>query len=70
MIFKTECQAEREKRDLAIFTEYNELMEIEGQSKTLVKEHLMKKYRVHSVGTIYSILNRVQERMKREEALS
>ncbi len=43
-IFKTECQKEREERDLAIYNEYNELMSVEGQSRTLVTEHLMKKY--------------------------
>lgn len=68
-IFKTECQREREKRDLAIFNEYNELMSVEGQSKTLVAEHLMKKYGVHSQGTIYVIRRRVEERLKQEGAL-
>ena len=43
-VFKTQCQAEREARDLAIYNEYNELMSVKGQSKTLVMEHLMKKY--------------------------
>lgn len=67
IIFKTECQTERENRDMAIFNEYNELMSVEGQSKTLVNEHLMKKYGVHSVGTIYTIRRRVQERLDRKE---
>ncbi len=68
IIFKTECQAEREKRDMAIYEEYNYLMSVDGQSKTLVIEHLMKKYGVHSVGTIYTIRKRVEEKLQREGA--
>lgn len=66
MLFKTDCKAKREARDLAIYNEYNELISIEGQSKTLVTEHLMKKYDIHSAGTIYVIRQRVEERLKRE----
>ena len=66
MIFKTDCKAKREARDLAIYNDYNELMSVEGQSKTLVTEHLMKKYDIHSSGTIYVIRKRVEERLKRE----
>lgn len=63
-IFKTECQEEREKRDLAIYNEYHELMAVKGQSRTLVTEHLMKKYGIHSAGTIYVIRRRVETRLK------
>lgn len=66
-IFKTDCQREREKRDLAIYNEYAELMSVEGQSKTLVTEHLMKKYGIHSQGTIYVIRRRVEEKLKTKE---
>lgn len=66
-VFKTQCQAEREARDLAIYNEYNELMSVNGQSKTLVMEHLMKKYGIHSIGTIYVIRRRVEERLKKKE---
>lgn len=66
-IFKTDCQREREKRDLAIYNEYAELMSVEGQSKTLVTEHLMKKYNIHSQGTIYVIRRRVEEKLKTKE---
>lgn len=62
-VFKTECQEEREKRDLAIFNEYNALMQAQGQSKTLVTAYLMKKYNVHSAGTIYLIRRRVKQRL-------
>ena len=63
-IFKTDCQKEREKRDLAIYNEYNEMMSVDGQSKTLVTEHLMKKYGIHSQGTIYVIRRRVEAKIK------
>lgn len=66
-VFKTPCQTEREARDLAIYNEYNSLMTIEGQSKTVVTEHLMKKYGIHSQGTIYLIRRRVEERLKSKE---
>lgn len=66
-VFKTSCQTEREARDLAIYNEYNSLMTVEGQSKTVVTEHLMKKYGIHSQGTIYLIRRRVEERLKSKE---
>ncbi len=66
-IFKTDCQREREKRDLAIYNEYTELMSVKGQSKTLVTEHLMKKYNIHSQGTIYVIRRRIEEKLKTKE---
>lgn len=66
-ILKTEYQKEREKRDLAIYNEYNDMMSVEGQRSTLVTEHLMKKYGVHSQGTIYVIRRRVEEMLKKQE---
>lgn len=66
-IFKTPCQEQREERDLAIFNEWNQLTAVEGQSKTLVTEYLMKKYNVHSAGTIYVIRRRVEERLKKQQ---
>lgn len=68
-IFKTECQKEREKRDLAIYNEYNEMMSVDGQSKTLVVQHLMKKYGVHSQGTIYVIRRRVEDMLNQKKAI-
>lgn len=67
-IFKPDGQRWREKRDMAIYREYTELMSIEGQSKTGVNDYLMKKYGVHSQGTIYVIRRRVEERLKKKEA--
>lgn len=67
MIFKTPCQTEREARDLAIYNEYNALIAVEGQSKTLVTEHLMKKYDIHSAGTIYLIRRRVEKKLEAQK---
>lgn len=66
-IFKTPCQKEREKRDRAIYDEYNKLVSVEGQSKTLVTEYLMSKYKIHSAGTIYVIRQRVKAQLKKEQ---
>lgn len=68
-ILKTDCQIEREKRDKAIYDEWNILTSIEGQSRTRVNEYLMKKYNIHSVGTIYQIRARVERALKKEEAV-
>ena len=64
----TDCQMVRQERDLAIYNEYNELTADKEQSKTVVNQHLMKKYGINSEGTIYTIRKRVEERLKREEA--
>ena len=42
-------------------------METEGQSKVMAKDFLMKKYNIHSQGTIYVILKRVEQRLKGQE---
>lgn len=67
-LFKPDGQRWREKRDMAIYREYSELMSVKGQSKTGVNDYLMKKYGVHSQGTIYVIRRRVEEQLKKKEA--
>lgn len=67
-LFKPDGQRWREKRDMAIYREYTKLMSVKGQSKTGVNDYLMKKYGVHSQGTIYIIRRRVEERLKKKEA--
>ena len=54
-VFKTPCQTEREARDLAIYNEYNSLMTVEGQSKTVVTEHLMKKYGIDAMHLVSAV---------------
>lgn len=66
LILRTQCQIEREERDLAVYNEYQKLMEVEGQSKVASHEYLCKKYGIHSQGTIYVILRRVEKRFKKE----
>lgn len=64
---QTMGQERREKRDIAIYTEYNSLVAVKGQSKTEVNKYLMKKYDIESEGTIYVIRKRVEKRLKAEE---
>ena len=66
-ILRTQCQEDRDARDLAIFNEYNELTSVDGQSKSRVVEHLMKKHNIHSPGTIYVIRQRVADRLAKEQ---
>lgn len=68
LIFKTQCQMEREERDLAVYNDYHSIMAVEGQSKTAAHEYLCKKYGIHSQGTIYVILRRVEKRKRKEVA--
>ncbi len=64
---KTDCQLAREARDLALYNDYNKLTSVGGNSKVAVTELLMKKYSLHSPGTVYVIRRRVEERLKQEE---
>lgn len=66
-IYKTECQREREARDLALYNEYHKLMAIPGQSATMVHKVLREKYNIHSQGTIYVILKRVEESINQKQ---
>ena len=49
---------------MAIYNEYQQMTSVEGQSKTLVTEYLMKKYGIQSQGTIYVIRQRVEKRLQ------
>lgn len=50
---------EREERDRSVYEEWVYLTSVPGQSKTVVANLLMKKYNIHSVGTIYAIIKRM-----------
>ena len=63
-VLRTELQKEREQRDLAIYTDYEKMMSVKGQSATEVAKVLMTKYRIHSLGTIYVIRKRVERKLK------
>ena len=62
--FRTDFQREREQRDLAIYTDYEEMMSVPGRSATVVGRQLMEKYNIHSLGTIYVIRKRVEKKLK------
>ena len=69
-VLKTDLQREREQRDLAIYSGYEKMMSVKGQSATEVGKHLMSKYKIHSLGTIYVIRKRVEERLKKEGGIA
>ena len=54
---------------MAIYNDYNSMMAVEGSSKLAVSELLMKKYGIHSMGTVYVIRRRVEQRLKQEGVL-
>lgn len=64
---KTDLQREKEGRELAIYEDREKMLAIEGQSRTNVNAYLMRRYGIHSVGTIYSICARVQKRLDAEK---
>lgn len=64
-VFKTKCQTERELQDYAVYSDYERLASIPGQSKTEIVSHLMEKYHFHAPSTIYVIRKRVEERLKK-----
>lgn len=64
---KTPLQEEREARDLAIYTEYNDILKANpDQSRVALNEYMMQKYNIHSTGTLYVILKRVEAKMGEE----
>ncbi len=65
VVFKTEVQRQRVQRDMAIYSDYEQLMSVPGQSATEVVKHLMKKYDIHAMSTIYSIRKRVEKRLRK-----
>lgn len=64
-VMKTPFRAEREERDRALYEEYM-MLTVQGQPVTMVQERLMRKYRIHSVSTIYNILKRVAAQVQNE----
>ena len=65
-VLKTELQKEREQRDYAIYSDYEKMMAVKGQSATEVGKLLMAKYKIHSLGTIYVIRKRVEKKLQEE----
>lgn len=69
VLLRTKLQERRMKRDMAIYTEYAQMMSVPGQSSTEVAKHLMAKYDINSIGTIYVIRKRVEKRLQQEGKL-
>jgi hypothetical protein len=59
-------QQEREARDLAIYRDY-EAAVAAGSYKTDVNRSIMERYGIKSVGTLYIIRRRVQERLNNQQ---
>lgn len=57
---RTQCQIERERRNKALYADYQKMTSVEGTAITAVREALMKKYNIHSPATIYNICKRVE----------
>lgn len=60
-VFTTQLQEQRKKRDLALWTEYNEIMRQPNQSKTEVCRYLMHKYNLNTLSSVYQIRKRVEQ---------
>ena len=65
-VLRTKLQERRRKRVMAIYSEYEEMMKVPGQSSTEVAKRLMQKYDINSLGTIYVIRKRVAKRLQEE----
>ncbi|GEM_PF-3451679 len=64
----TECQEERAARDLALYNEYMALAADPKLPRTEIHKYLREKYGIHSTGTTYTIIKRVQARLNKEKA--
>ena len=65
--FKTQLMLEREKRDMALYNDYNRMRKDKESSKTLIDEYLMKKYGFYSKATIWVIVDRVKKRLGKKK---
>lgn len=65
-IFRTPLKEKRLKRDLAVYSDYLDLMSVPEQSATEVCRYLMQKYEINSVSTIYVIVKRMKAYQKEE----
>lgn len=61
--FKTEHQKEKEEREQQIYAEYVELTANPDNSKMAINDHLMKKYKIYGMATLYAIIKRVEARI-------
>ena len=64
---ETPSEKQRRLKDQAIYNEYHEEI-AKGNKRTLVNDHICEKYGC-SLGHIYTVLKRVENRLKNEVAL-
>lgn len=64
--FKTELQKQREQRDMNLYLDFEQMRSVPGSSKTEAARFLMNKYKLFSLGTVYTIHKRVAARLKAE----
>ena len=57
-LLKTPYRRELERRNTAIFRDYEELMSVEGQSKREVLKVLAKKYAFHAENSVRYIIDK------------
>ena len=63
MEYKTPGQVKRERKDAAIYAEYQDLIK-KGGSKVMIKQHLMTKYGYETLSSVYSALKRAERRLQ------
>lgn len=65
-LLKTPTREKRDALDMEIYTDFQKLMSVKGQSKTEVYKYLQNKHDIGSTATIYRIIHRVENRLKKE----
>ena len=63
-VVKTKFRIEKDAKDLAVYTDWKELISKKGAMASAVDEYLMKKYNIHSRSTIWFIRQRVEKRLR------
>lgn len=67
MELKTEYQREKEALECQVYNDYCELAANASNSRTMIVQHLMEKYGIHSMSTIYSIIKRRQAKEEEQQ---
>ena len=68
-VFKTKFQLEKENKELALYTEYQQMIAVPGRSKVEIAKYLADKYHIATISTVYSIRKRVEKRLSSEGLL-
>lgn len=65
-VLRTPLQIEREKRDMAVYSDYAKMAAVPGQSKTEVVKFIAQKYGFHATCTVYTTIKRVKARLEKQ----